>query len=84
MSLVLAWRPFLDPIQIHDWWYLLLIPLALGISLTYRAVRQTSMDGYFRSVLSLAGQIVVGISALGVACYFVIIVLVPMLTPMPQ
>ncbi len=84
MITTLAWRPFLDPINLHDWWYLLLFPLALGISLTYRAVRQTSMDGYPRAVLSLTGQIIVGISALGVASYIVIIVLVPMLTPMPQ
>lgn len=84
MMHTLAWRPFLDPMDLHTFWYLLLIPLAFGIAVTYRAVRQTDMDRYFRSVLSLTAQIVVGVAALGVASYIVIQIMVPMLTPMPQ
>lgn len=80
----LAWRPFLDPLALYTWWYLLLIPLAVGIALTYRAVRQTEMNHYLRDVASLSAQIVVGVAALGVASYLVIEVLVPMLAPMPQ
>jgi hypothetical protein len=82
-SLTLAWRPFLDPIDAHSWWYLLLIPLALGISLAHRAVRLTDMSTYPRAVASLTAQIVVSIAALGIAAYLVIQVLVPALTPMP-
>jgi len=80
----LAWRPFLDPMNLHTWWYLLLIPLALGIALPYRAVRQTEMTHYLRDVASLTAQIVVGVAALGFASFIVIQVLVPMLAPMPQ
>jgi len=82
-ALTLAWRPFLDPIDAHGWWYLLLIPLSLGISLAHRAVRLNDMSKYPRAVASLTAQIVVAIAALGVACYLIIQVLVPLLTPMP-
>ena len=32
---MLAYRPFLDPLALDAYWYLLLIPIAIGISLGY-------------------------------------------------
>lgn len=37
--MTLLFRPFLDPIELHGLWWVLLIPLALGISVVYKAVR---------------------------------------------
>lgn len=37
--MTLLFRPFLDPIELHGLWWVLLFPLALGISVVYKAVR---------------------------------------------
>src|SRR5947207_3901930 len=37
----LAYTPFIDPINAHRWWYLLLVPLALGIAVA-RSEEHTS------------------------------------------
>ncbi|MEN0020152.1 MAG: hypothetical protein AAF747_04615, partial [Planctomycetota bacterium] len=79
----LAYRPFLDPIDAHAWWFLLLLPLAFGIAVAFRAVRMRSLDRYWRAVAIMTGQIVVGILALAVAAYIVIEVILPIVTPMP-
>ena len=37
---LLAWTPFLQPAPAVDrWWWLLIIPLAVGISFAYKATR---------------------------------------------
>ena len=80
----LAWRPFLDPISVHGTWYLLLIPLAFGIAMVYRAVRLADLGGYWWKVLALTVQIVVSMILLGLASYLFIQVAVPFLMPMPE
>ena len=80
----LAWRPFLDPISMHGTWYLLLIPLAFGIAMVYRAVRLADLGGYGWKVLALTVQIVVSMILLGLASYLFIQVAVPFLMPMPE
>jgi hypothetical protein len=37
--MLLAWRPFLDPLNLHEYWWAFLVPLALGVAFTYKAVR---------------------------------------------
>ena len=37
--MLLAWRPFLDPLDLHGYWWAFLFPLSLGIAFTYKAVR---------------------------------------------
>lgn len=78
------WRPFLDPLDLHGAWFLLLIPLALGIAIVYRAVRLPDLDKYWAKVLVLTIQIVLSMVLLGVASYLFIQVAVPMLMPMPE
>ncbi|HIN09147.1 MAG TPA: hypothetical protein EYM64_01065 [Phycisphaerales bacterium] len=51
----------------QSWWYLLLIPMAFGISVVYRSLRETSYATYWRSVLIMTIQVVVGITMLSVA-----------------
>lgn len=81
---VLAWRPFLDPLDLHGPWFVLLVPLAFGIAVTYRAVRVATFERFWRKVLILTFQIVVSMVLLGIASYLFIQVAVPMLLPMPE
>jgi hypothetical protein len=79
---VLAWRPFLDPLDLHAVWYLLLIPLSLGIAVAYKAVRVRNMDRYWSQVGMMAAQIVCSIIGLGLLAYVILIVIAPRLLPM--
>lgn len=78
------WRPFLDPLDLHGLWWLFLFPLAFGISVTYKAVRMPTLDGYVRAVLVMTTQIVVAMILLGVASFLVIEYVLPNLVPMVE
>lgn len=80
---VLAYTPFIDPINAHSWWYLLIVPLALGISVAFKAVRCGDMRRYPRQVLMMTVQIVAGVVGLAAACYAVLYWIIPFVTPMP-
>ena len=73
---LLAWRPFLDPLNIHDHWWWTLPALALGISIAYRAVRVHSFEGYWKRVLVMTIQIVGGMVLLSALVYLIVEVLV--------
>ena len=79
----LAYRPFLDPIDLHGVWYLLLLPIALFIALAYKAVRCPTRERYPREVAIFFTQILVGIVGLGALAYVVIVWTLPIITPMP-
>ena len=70
----MPYRPFIDPLTIHDQWYLLLIPMALGIAIVYKAVRLPTLERYWRHVLIMSTQIVMGMILLGAASYLVVVV----------
>jgi hypothetical protein len=74
-GLCLATRLFIDPIDTGAWWYLLLIPLCVGVSVVYKAVRVPSMDplsAYLRQVAVFTVQLLVGMAAL--AAFFLLLV----------
>ena len=51
MTSALAWIPFLEPINaFQTWWYLLLVPLAFGISVIYKALRLADLFPFWREV----------------------------------
>ena len=79
---LLAWRPFLDPLQLHAWWWAFLIPLAFGIAFTYKAIRVPTLEGYFLAVLKMTAQIILGMILLGIASFLFIEIIVPRLVPM--
>lgn len=63
---MLAWIPFLEPMNVfHQWWYLLLLPLAFGLSVAYKAIRVPSLKLYWWQVALMTIQIVIGVAALG-------------------
>lgn len=63
--LTLAVRPFLDPLPLERYWYLLIIPMALGIAMAYKAVRVLDMRKFWFSTMVMTVQIVGGMIALG-------------------
>lgn len=84
LALTLAWRPFLDPLNLHEWWYGLLLPLALGISIAYKAVRVNDLRHYAKQVAVMTVQIVVAMIGLGIASYVLLILIVPRVVPMGE
>jgi hypothetical protein len=79
----LAHIPFVDPIDAHRWWFLLLIPMAIGVSMVYKAVRMRSLTRYWRHVAGMSASIILGIIVLGAATYVLIEWIVPRIAPMP-
>ncbi|MBS0198721.1 MAG: hypothetical protein JSR77_18390 [Planctomycetes bacterium] len=77
----LAYRPFIDPINVHRLWYWLLIPLALGIAVTYKAVRVGDMSHYVRQVAAMTAQIVGAMFLLGLGSYLLIQHVLPLILP---
>jgi len=74
---LLAYTPFLDPLNIESWWYFTLIPLAFFVSMAYKAVRVQSFDHYWRNVLMMTIQIVLGIVGLGLLMFLLITQIMP-------
>lgn len=81
--IVLTYIPFVDPIDAHRWWFLLLIPMAIGVSMVYKAVRMRSLTRYWRHVAGMSASIILGIIVLGAATYVLIEWIVPRIAPMP-
>ena len=80
MTSVIAYIPFLDPIHgLQPVWFLLLLPLAFGISTIYRAVRARSFERFWQSVGVMTAQIVVAMIALAVALIVLVQVAIPLL-----
>lgn len=78
----LAWRPFLDPMDLQANWYWLLIPTAFFLSMAYRAIRLPTLRRFWPATIAMTLQIVVAIVALGAASYAFIEWLLPMIVPM--
>ena len=64
---------------VQTWWYLLLIPMALGISIIYRSLRETTYNKYWKSVFVMTTQIVVGVSVLSITIGAFVQLVIPLL-----
>lgn len=76
LSPVLAWRPFVDPIDAHRWWYLLIIPLSFFICVAYKGVRAKDLHRFWLQVLFMTLQVVLGMIALAVVSFLLVEVFV--------
>ena len=77
---MLAWIPFIQPLNIfHQWWYLLLVPLSLGISIIYKGVRMKSLRGFWRETTIMTVQIVLAMVALALMVTLLVQVIIPWL-----
>jgi len=81
MMWTLGWRPFLDPLALDDVWFLLLVPLALLISIGYKAVRVGDMGRYWRDVAIMTVQVILAMILLWIAAWLVIFRIVPLILP---
>ncbi|GDX98211.1 hypothetical protein LBMAG48_06150 [Phycisphaerae bacterium] len=79
--LTLASRPFIDPIELHTQWYLLLIPMAFFASLAYKAVRVWDVKTLPRQVLAMTLQVILAMAGLGLAVYIFVEVALPLIAP---
>lgn len=62
-SSTLAYTPFLTPLPIWDWWYLLLLPLSAAVAVIYKSIKCESMRDVPRQALSITLWIVLGMMA---------------------
>ena len=73
---MLAWIPFLQPAPgVPSWWWLLVLPLSLFVSMAWKAVRQQDLAGYCKLEKSVR-RIRIG---LFVALAIVVRVIVPII-----
>ncbi|NBQ14645.1 MAG: hypothetical protein EBU31_08565 [Proteobacteria bacterium] len=77
---MLAWIPFIQPAPgASSWWWALVIPLSLFISMAWRSVRQQDLSRYWLSVARMSAQIVVGMIGLFVFLALIVRVVVPII-----
>ena len=80
MTVALAWIPFIEPMQsLGNWWILLLVPLSVGISMIYKAMRMERLEGYLAGVATMTAQLVLSMALLAIGLYAVVQVLIPLL-----
>jgi hypothetical protein len=41
--LLLAYRPFLDPLPVWHYWFLLIVPLCAAVAIVYKSMKCSSM-----------------------------------------
>lgn len=76
----LAYIPFVHPINFfHEWWYLLLAPLSLGISIIYKAVRLETLENFWPQVFVMTLQIVLAMIGLAIALMVFVVYVIPLL-----
>jgi len=75
---ILAWKPFLQPAPgIERWWWLLILPTALGISLAYKSTRTTDLAYFPREATRMTLQVIGGVVGIAVFLYILVVLLLP-------
>ena len=77
--ITLAATPFLDPLNLQEVWWWLLVPMAVLMSIAWKAVRVSSFKNFWRPVLIMTVQIVLAMAGLAVGAFVVVEVLVPLM-----
>lgn len=80
MSSLLGFIPFVSPVNFFQtWWYLLLLPLAFGVSVIYKAIRLPRLDAYWLQVWLMTGQIVLVMVLLALALLIFVELIIPVI-----
>lgn len=75
-----AWIPFVAPMPPPGaWWWLLVVPLVVAICMIWKAVRLESLDRYWRQVIVMVTQMLLGMVALTVALLLLVRAVVPII-----
>ena len=78
--ITLAWTPFLEPLSaVIHWWWLLIVPLCAGISVTWKAIRLRNLDRFWHEVAFMTGQLLAGMAALAAGLMLLVRVVLPLL-----
>jgi hypothetical protein len=64
-----AFEPFRQPLPVWDYWYLLLIPLCVGISIVYKSIKCREMKQVPREATVIFSMIVLGMVTAAVGLY---------------
>lgn len=74
---LLAWRVFIDPPPgIWNYWYLLIIPPCLALSVVYKSIRCVSMRQVPREAAVIFVSMLAGLTAAAGVLYFLVRVVV--------
>jgi uncharacterized membrane protein YqgA involved in biofilm formation len=79
----LAYTPFIDALAVHEYWYLLIVPMSIFLAIGYKAVRCSDLSNFVREVIIFTIQVLGGLLLLAIAFTLVIVVLLPMIAPIP-
>ncbi len=71
--IMLAYRPFLDPIDVDGWWWWLVIPLVFLISMVYKAIRVPTMRRYWRQVAKMTVQVMFVMALMCIGLYVIVL-----------
>lgn len=78
--MLLAWTPFVQPVNdASHWWWLLVVPMCAGISVVWKAIRLPVLDRYWREVAFMTGQLLAGMVALAAGLMVLVRVVLPLL-----
>ncbi len=77
--MLLGYTPFIDPIDVHAWWYLLIVPVSVLIAIAYKAVRVHDLRDFPKEVVVMSIQIVVVMALLGVASFLFVEKVLPLI-----
>ncbi len=78
LAQVLAWTPLLQPAPgAEHWWWMLVVPMAVGIAMSYKAIRTKDLRDWPRDVLRMSVQVLVAVVGIAVGLYLLVIVLLP-------
>ena len=58
-----VYRPFISPLPIWNYWWVLLFPLTIGVSVVYKAIKMPSMKDVPREAAVIAMWILLGMAA---------------------
>lgn len=79
MSLI-AWIPLVEPIPgVIHWWWAWIVPMVLGISMIWKAIRLRNLDRYWQEVFRMGGQVLVGMMALSAGLMLLVRLVLPLL-----
>jgi hypothetical protein len=77
-SNALAWTPFLEPWPgANRSWWMLILPLAFFLAMAWKAVRVPRMETYWREVISMTVQIVLGVIGIAIVLYILVVQIMP-------
>ena len=75
---VLAYIPFIEPLPAaHRYWWLLIVPLAIGVAMSWKSVRLKTLEHYWRDVISMSVQIVLGVAGIAFGLFILIQFVLP-------